>query len=128
MDFKDIKVEKYYYKITQTLQGVKIERVKIKTKLISIKAVLAIDDSGREIKIYNDAIRHLKTYNEALVDFKNHPKGPPKVAGSNRGFTPGTHCWSCHSDINYKTAITCPGCKWKICPVCRACGCNYFNR
>jgi hypothetical protein len=39
-----------------------------------------------------------------------------------------THCWNCITDLDSRFLPECSSCKWMICPVCQACGCNYGGR
>ncbi|MDB5307867.1 MAG: hypothetical protein JWO38_2069 [Gemmataceae bacterium] len=56
-------------------------------------------------------------------------KGAPPVRTPKRKGDTLDHCWRCETPVDARFSDICPECDskayhWRVCPVCRACGCQ----
>ena len=62
------------------------------------------------------------------------PKGGPYASKGKRRGDELTQCWRCETTVDARFVDICPECsdpkvyKWRICPVCSACGCQRAQR
>jgi hypothetical protein len=59
----------------------------------------------------------------------HRPKGRPAARVAKRKGDKLDHCWRCETPVDERFTEICPTCDskayhWRVCPVCRACGCQ----
>ena len=125
MTFEEIKLGCTYYKLTQTNNGLKKDKLLAKTKFPSMKSIIFVDDKKREIKLYKNDLINILTEEEANFEFSKRKNQPPAVKN------PRTYkalCYSCQSLIMHDNkSKVCDKCHWEICSYCGACGCKYYK-